>query len=172
MASRSPKPDYKNELAEKIEIFRLGKLAREAIGTEGRKLEQKAFEAAKTAEQGKKIPSLARHYGVTLSSGLNPIDPEKLQLLLLRLAEDHVEGFQIKVSRKGPKKLSKTDEEIDIFVSVQTLMSERKIKVNKACELIAKQRAHTKRRNGEQWTKEGIRSIHRRFHQPRAQKKK
>ena len=171
MTSRPPKPKYEGELATPIEINRLSEFVREQFSREGREWEQKAFEVATAVEQGKKLSILARHYGLTLSSGLNPIDPEKLKLLLLRLAQDHVRGFKIALKIGAPEKISPTEEEFLIYHKINDLMSKRGLTAVGASHHVA-DHFPTKGRNKKVRSMESVRAIHKRVGQFFGQNKK
>ncbi len=143
-------------------MSRLSRVVRDQFGPKGQEWEQKAFEQAKSIVQEKKLSALASHYGLTLSSGLIPIAPEKLKLLLLRLAEDHVRGFKVAVKKGAPKKASATENEFKIYFKVSTLMSERGLSVHRACQIIATELSRAAGRNGKALKAEGVRSIYRR----------
>jgi hypothetical protein len=161
MVSQRSKPKYKDGLSKRIKIERLKKHLRKILPPHLRELEQKIFEIRKVSEQEKKLGLLARHFGMSISYGLAPIDPQNLRILLLRLAEAHVNGFRASLEHGATQKPGPTKEEVEIFLKVEEISSKKTLSVNAACQHVARD-FRTKGRGGKPRTAESVRLIYRR----------
>jgi hypothetical protein len=155
MAPSKRNSNYKGSLEKPIEVFRLNEEVLKIFTPKFRQFWEDRFKLEKKTKQESKLFDLARHYGAT-RAGLDPIDYKKL---VLRLAEEHVRGFQIAEKQGRPPKKSFTREEWGVFNAVSEIMSKDNVTFHRACQLVEGRFVENLRSNGKQWTTESIRAV-------------